>query len=268
MLAFDRMNAGWKDVCTTIHSAMPVGKASTEVIESVSSWHQFVRSLSLEMSVAVGRSVTVPLRREYVRDPAKRLADDCQALATGHSLEAEFEIPNAASRIKFVADFKRRTVSCSMRLHAPEDRVKAKSRINWLISQLKNFPDDNLLVKVIWPFRTPDTFGTLGDLKKNPDAARTDKTDQPPSAFEVIMTRDLMARFKGASTFVQDTQGFILEFYEKVGQHLREWVAPPPKISIAQPTKVLDGTVESQSDDNPGHQEPAIETPSPLAVNE
>jgi len=193
--------------------------------------------------------VTVPLRREFMQDPQKRLADDCQSLAVQNNLEAEFEIPNAASRIKFSADFKRRTVSCAMRLKAPEDRVRAKARINWMFNQLKHVPDDNLLIKVTWPFRTPDTFATLGVLKTNPDAALSDKTTAPPSAFDVIMTRDLMARFKGAQTFVQDTQGFILEFYEKVGQHLREWVAPPPKVSISDPSKVIDGTVETQPDD-------------------
>jgi len=249
IISFDRMTAEWKNVCGTIHSGMPVNKTGNDVIECVSSWHQFVRSLSLEMSVAVGHSVTVPLRREFMQDPQKRLTDDCQSLAVQNNLEAEFEIPNAASRIKFSADFKRRTVSCAMRLKAPEDRVRAKARINWMFNQLKHVPDDNLLIKVTWPFRTPDTFTTLGVLRTNPDAALSDKTTAPPSAFDVIMTRDLMARFKGAQTFVQDTQGFILEFYEKVGQHLREWVAPPPKVSISDPSKVIDGTVETQPDD-------------------
>jgi hypothetical protein len=271
IISFDRMNAEWKDVCTTIHNGMPVNKSSREVVESVSSWHQFVRSLSLEMSVAVGRTVTVPLRREYLQDPAKRLADDCDSLTSVHALDAEFEIPNAASKIKFAADFQRRTVSCSMRLKAPEDRIRPKARINWLLNQLKTVTDENLLVKVIWPFRTPDTFATLAVLKVNPDAALSDKTTQPPSAFEVVMTRDLMSRFKGAQTFVQDTQGFILDFYEKVGQHLREWVAPPPKITISEPGKVLDGTVETQPVE-PEEAPPVEVLPEtdtiPLAANE
>lgn len=242
IMAFDRMCPEWKDVCGTIQSGMPVSKGSPGVIECVSSWHQFVRSLSLEMSVALGHSVTVPLKREYLQEPQKRLSDDCQSLAVDHILEAEFDIPNAASRIKFCADFKRRTVRCTMRLKAPEDRVRARARINWLFNQIKNVPDDNLLVRVVWPFRTPDTFSTLGVLKTNLDAALTDKTTAPPTAFEIILTRDLMARFKGSQTFVQDTQGFVLEFYEKVGQHLREWVAPPPKVRTMSPEKVIDGT--------------------------
>lgn len=250
ILSFDRMNPEWKDVCGAIHSGMPVNKSGTDVLESVSSWHQFIRSLSLEMSVAVGQSVTVPLRREYLNDPQKRLTDDCQSLSASHILETEFEIPHAASRIRFALDFNRRTVSCSMKLKAPEDRVRAKARINWILSQLKNVPEDELIVKVIWPFRTPDTFGMLSALKVNPDVVLSDKTTSPPIAFEVIMSRDLAGRFKGSQTFVQDTQGLMLEFYEKVGQHLREWVAPPPKVSFSDPAKILEGTVETQPNDD------------------
>ena len=159
------MNAEWKDVCTTIQHGMPVNKTSKEVVESIGSWHQFVRSLSLEMSVAVGHSVTVPLRRDHSADPQKRLQDDCLVLATDHIIETEFDIPNASSRIHVCADIKRRTVSASMRLRAPEDKVRAKARINWIFSQLKNCTDDTLIVKVIWPSRVPDTFATLGKLR-------------------------------------------------------------------------------------------------------
>ena len=245
IISFDRMNAEWKDVCTAIQNGMTVNKTSKEATESVGSWHQFVRSLSLEMSVAVGRSVTVALRREYYSDPQKRLLDDCQKLSTQHTLESEFEVPDAASRIKFVADFKRRTISASMRLRAPEDRVRAKARVNWIFQQLKNCEDDTLLVKLILPSRIADTFITLGKLKSDVDSALADRTDVAPIAFEVIMTRDLASRYKGAQTFVQDSQATLLEFYNNIGQHLREWVASPPKLTITDPAKVIDGTIET-----------------------
>lgn len=264
--SFDRMNSEWKDVCTTIQHGMPVNKASNEVVESIGSWHQFVRGLSLEMSVAVGQSVTVPLRREHNADPQKRLLDDCQSLANDHIVETEFDIPNAASRIRLCADIKRRTVSASMRLRAPEDKVRAKARINWIFSQLKNCTDDSLIVKVVWPSRMPDTFATLGKLRENLEAAISDKTDAVPVAFEIIMTRDLAARFKGAQTFVEDTQVLLLQFYEKIGQHLREWVAQPPKLTISEPAKVIDGSINMSE---PAVIEQMPETsPPPLAVNE
>ncbi len=269
VLPFDRMNAEWKDICTVIQNGMPVNKGNAGVIESVRSWHQFICNLSLEMSIAVGHSVTVPMSREHINDPQKRLLDDCLALATNNKLEVEFEIPNAASRIKFSADFKCRTVSCSMRLKAPEDRKRASARIHWIFNQLKNIADDSLLVKAHWPSRTPDTFAPLGILKTNEDALLTDKTALPPLAFDIVLTHDLMARFKGAQTFVQDTQGLLLDFYDKVGQHLREWVAAPPKVAISEPVKVLDGTVDTQ----PASEAVAPELlpqdePLPLVANE
>lgn len=264
--SFDRMCGEWKDVCTTIQHGMPVIKTSKGVVESIGCWHQFVRSLSLEMSVAVGHSVTVPLRREHNFDPQKRLLDDALALANDHIVETEFDIPNAASRIRLCADIKRRTVSASMRLRAPEDKVRAKARINWIFSQLKNCSDDSLIIKVIWPSRMPDTFATLGKLRENLEAAISDKSDAAPIAFEVIMTHDLAGRFKGAQTFVEDTQVLLLQFYEKIGQHLREWVAQPPKLTISEPAKVIDGSINMTA---PAVAEQMPETsPSPLAANE
>jgi len=272
IVPFDRMNAEWKDICTAIQNGMTVNKSSKEVAESVGSWHQFVRGLSLEMSVAVGRSVVVPLRREYYNDPQKRLLDDCQQLATQNTLESEFEVPNAASRIKFTADFKRRTISASMRLKAPEDRVRAKARVNWMLQQLKNCPDDNLLVKIIWPSRITDTFITLAKLKTDMDAALIDRSDVAPVAFEVIMTRDLAGRYKGAQTFVQDGQATLLEFYNTIGQHLREWVAAPPKLTISDPSKVIDGTIETSVEHSISSEETLVSTEplgdAPLAANE
>lgn len=273
ILSFDRMNAEWKDVCTSIQNGAPVNKSSNEVTESVNCWHQFIRGLSLEMSVAVGRSVVVPLKREYANDPQKRLTDECLTLATDNSLEAEFDIPNAASRIKFCSDFKRRTVSASMRLKAPEDKVRAKARINWIFQQIKNCTDDNLLIRIVWPSRVPDTFVTLGKLKANIDAGLTDKTDLPPIAFEIILTRDLAGRFKGAQTFVQDGKAVLLDFYTIIGQHLREWVAAPPKLTISEPAKVIDGTIETPTEQPISEQAEVINqlpenAPAPLAVNE
>ena len=57
------------------------------------------------------------------------------------------------------------------------------------------------------------------------------------------MTQDLAARFKGTQTFVEDTQTVLLQFYDKIGQHLREWVAMPPKLAISEPSKVIDGSI-------------------------
>jgi hypothetical protein len=142
-----------------------------------------------------------------------------------------------------------------------------------MFQQLKNCPDDNLIIKTVWPSRIADTFVTLGKLKTTIDSALNDRTDVAPVAFEIILTRDLAARYKGAQTFVQDGQAVLLEFYTKIGQHLREWVASPPKLTISEPSKVIDGTIESQpeimaEEHAAVHADLPPSIPLPLAVNE
>ncbi len=58
--------------------------------------------------------------------------------------------------------------------------------------------------------------------------------------FEVMMVRDLAGKFGGRKTFIEILESIVPEFYEQVGQHLRSWVPPPPKLK-AKPTADTEG---------------------------
>ena len=122
---------------------------------------------------------------------------------------------------------------------------------------------DNLVSRTAPGARLPD--GVISRCHDNDEAGRckdwgSDSPDcvnprgidakpmiVPCASIKKGMTRDLMARFKGAATFVQDSQELLLEFYNKVGQNLHAWVASPPKLSISEPSKVMDGVVDAQT---------------------
>lgn len=228
--SFDRMNPEWKDLVSNVLSRAKLHKTSPEVENSVAAWHQEQRDLCLLMSRKLGRNVTLKLSRAHSANPAKRLKDDCEGLVTTRRLFCVIEVPDAAGPIEICADLSGRTISCIMRLPAPKDKKTAQSRINWIIRQLGKTDPDSIFVNAIWPGRARDTQSNLTDLRQNPQLLRAENLALIPQYFDVVMVRDLAGKFTGRRTFIEHLEKIVPSYYEQVGQHLRAWVPPPPKL--------------------------------------
>ena len=68
----------------------------------------------------------------------------------------------------------------------------------------------------------------------------SDITNVVPSKFEVFYMVDLAGRFAGNKVFIDELEAAVPRFYEQVGQRLRAWVAPPPKINRRDPVEVTE----------------------------
>ena len=117
-----------------------------------------------------------------------------------------------------------------MRLPAPKDKKTAQSRINWIIRQLGKTDPDSIFVNAIWPGRARDTQSNLTDLREKPQVLRAEHLALVPQYFDVVMVRDLAGKFTGRRTFIEHLENIVPSYYEQVGQHLRAWVPPPPKL--------------------------------------
>ena len=223
------MNPEWKGLVNAVKSGARLGKMSPDVQTTVASWHQEERDLCLILSRRLERLVTLKLPRAHSKDPAERLRSDCENLAKTTTLRCVLEVPDAAAPIHVCADTGRRTLSCSMRLAAPEDKVQARARINWLLRQLARTDSEEVYVKVAWPKRAADTQAALADVREDLAVLIRGKAPLVPQHFEVIMVLDLAGKFAGSRTFIDALDAFVPLYYENVGQHLRAWVPPPPK---------------------------------------
>lgn len=227
---FDRMNRDWKDLVLKIQAATPLKKTNPEVAGAVGAWHQETRDLALLMSRKLNRHVSLKVSRAHDDDPIARHKDDCEKLIRDKCLEAIFDVPDAAAPISVCADLSRRTLTCSMRLAAPKNKKGAKSRINWLVRQLSKTEADGLFVKAVWPGPRNNTQARLADVRNDPGVLISEKGKKVPGSLEVIMVRDLAGKFSKSRRFVQRLETAVPEFYEQVGEHLRAWVPPPPKM--------------------------------------
>ncbi len=236
--SFDRMNSEWKDLVTKVQSGAALSKTSTEVENSVAAWHQEQRDICLLMSRKLGRQVTLSLPRTHSNDQARRLKDDCEAFVDSHNLSCTLSVPDAAAPLTIGADVGRRTVTCAMRIDAPRDKKRTRSRINWVVRQLSKTEPSDIFVKALWPGRARDTQAKLEELRENPDLLDSDNSSRTPWGFEVIMVRDLAGKFSGSRTFIEHLETAVPEYYENVGQHLRAWVAQPPKMVEKHPEAI------------------------------
>ncbi|WP_019568015.1 hypothetical protein [Thioalkalivibrio sp. ALMg13-2] len=246
---FDSMNREWKDVVSKVKSGATLNKNSEEVENTVSSWHQEQRDLSLVMSRKLSRSVRLRLSRSHRTDPKKRLKDDSEILASKHVLECELEIPNAAAELHVTADLAKRVIVCCMKLAAPQDKKRASARVNWLRRQLAGIDTIGLFVKATRPGRAEATQAALADVLEDPDALESDNTDVVPTGFEVFYMSDLAARFSGNNVFIEELERAVPHFYEQAGQRLRAWVPPPPTIRRGDPAAPASEDGSSDTDD-------------------
>ena len=225
-----KMHRSWKDACLEIHQGGVLKKNSEVVENTVSDWHQLLRHLSLNLSMRIGELVKLSLSRARTKNAELNFQEDCTKLIKENCLSAEFDIPNAASRLYFSADFMRRTINISMTLEAPKDKSRATASFTWLTRQLRGLNLNNITIRAHWPKRMPMTTASLDAVSENPKILLPDGSNTLPTYLEVVRIVDTAGRFRSPKSFVEDASKEFLSFYDQVGQHLSKWIAKAPQV--------------------------------------
>lgn len=255
---FTRMNEEWRDLVSGIRKGQQFRRDAPEIERTAASWHQAERSLCLMMSRRMSMSkkgnISLRISREHKANPAHRLRDACNTLATSKKLCSAFGVPNAAGDLEVTADLQCRTISCSMKLKAPLDRKRAGARINWLLRQLLQAQKeetgeeetgeaknagfyDEVLIRAFWPGRTASTQAPLARVREDAECLCPENRGAAPGSFEVVVIREGAARFSGQRTFMEDLEQLVPDFHNRVGRHLRPWTPPPPAIAERDPIR-------------------------------
>ena len=244
---FDQMNKAWRPLVMGIRHGERFQKSSTEIENAVASWHQEERDVSLILTRRIGERVDIRLPRKHRVDTALRVKEACELLVESNELFSHFSIPNAASDLEVFVNLQRRTISCSMKLKAPGDRKRSRSRINWLLRQLNNVEGEDVFIRAFWGGRGQPTQAALSDAQSDTQYLEIERPGAVPTAFEIVIVTDLAGRFSGRSTFIEDLEKAIPEFYDRIGQKLRPWIPPPPSIEKRDPVHTK--TVSSDNAD-------------------
>ena len=229
--SFDRMPEAWTGIVQKVADGASLQTKSEEVQDIVAAWHQEVRDISLLLTRQVNVKVEVRLSRSHVLDPAARAKEDARELAEKQTLSAGLRIQDAAALIELVVDIGKRTISASMTLEAPGNRKTTPARLNWLLRQLQKTSETDIHIRLNWPGRRPRTQHTLKELRENSAMASAGSQDLPVARFEVCMIRQLGRRFSQRKSFIEELEQMVSRFYETVGQRLRAYQPPAPKVS-------------------------------------
>ena len=251
---FDEMNQEWRALVHGVRDDQKFRKSSPEIENAVASWHQEERDVCLMLSRHIGERVDVRIPRKHQADSDLRHRDICASLIESQKLRSSFIIPNAANDLEVAADLQRRTISCSMNLDAPKDRKRTTARINWLLRQLRNVEESGVTVRALWSGREAQTQTALSEIKVDSKCLESERADAVLKSFEIVIINDLAGRFSGRRTFIEDLERLIPEFYDRIGQHLRPWIPPPPPIEKRSPIKgsdVIEGDKGDSASDTP-----------------
>lgn len=227
---FDQMPAAWTELCANVHAGGSVNANPAVVREVVGGWHQAVEQLTSQLSRQIDASVEIELTRQQASDPTLRLKETVADLAKVGCLQATLLAPDVAAPIVVLADIPKKSITVKMRLKAPTDRKTTTAKVNWLVRQLAKTDPTNLHVRLLWPGRAGPTQHRLADLLQSPEIAAAGREGSNLLSMEVLLVKDIGARFAQRKNFVAELLKAVPEFYDKAAENLRAWQARPPKL--------------------------------------
>jgi hypothetical protein len=191
-------------------------------------WEEFIQYLCLGLSQDLGRSVISP--RPRGQTAATRLDESVKQLAADGVLTGMLRVPDAIGDIRIRADLRARMTLTAATIDAPREG-RAKPRINWLLRQLADAPDD-LRVEAAFPNARETTSALLSDAREQPDKLLypPDRRREPRS-FTITLSRPMgQKRGRAEGSFVRETRAQTFDFYRDILQSLKAWQARPPKL--------------------------------------
>jgi hypothetical protein len=202
--------------------------ADTGVRDVAGRWEQFVQYLALGLCQTLGRNVE-PVWPKKV-DAAGRLDLSVRSLVEDGRLEATIRVPDAAAPLDLSADLRARLLTTSIELSAPREG-RAKTRINWIIRQLKDAPD-NLRIDVRYPNVKETVAASLKEARDKPDKLLfAADPHREPRFFRLSLARDLGSkRGKLAGSFVAESKRQTIDFYRTIVQGLKAWSPSAPRL--------------------------------------
>lgn len=248
---FDRMPPCWSELVQTVAAGGAIPVRADTTAQTVGAWHQELRDLSLILSRQLGIQCSVKLSKQHAADPVKRLKDGCAELSAERVLRAKLDIPDAASELDVVADLSMRTIFTSMRLRAPDDRQSAKARVNWLLRQLKKAERaEDVSVRLVRRGSGADPQVPLQALLADVDRAMHEHKDIAITSFDIVLANRLGARFGQVGNFIKDLESTVPGFYHEVGQHLRAYQPPAPRMreDKSNPESVSRDAIQRESE--------------------
>jgi hypothetical protein len=225
---FEDMGSAWVPGREAV-TAGTARAADAKVAEVAGSWEKLMQFASMQLGRKLGREVLTTLSRRERDDPAIRIQQQSCSLAESGLLTGSLRIPDTAGSLDIAADLRAGRVSCTIAVDAPREG-KPLTRVNWLLRQLKDAPDDVRIDVFVVRSRGTSRSELLGKVRTDPSLL-VDDAKREIRSFTLTRSRPAGAkRGQGKGSFVGSTVELVDSFYEDVVQRLKPWAPTPPRV--------------------------------------
>ncbi len=226
---FDDMGPSWVQVRdSAVASTLRANDQATQDV--VDRFSQLTRYVAMNLSSQLGVQVRRILSKQDRNNPTAFIQNGSEELASTGRLKGSISVPNAASPIDITADLRSGRISCSVTLAAPTES-KPKTRVSWLLRQLKDTPTDLVLTANGPRVRDVGPALRLDKATDNPDQLLPDSKFDVRSFTLTLSSVAGSKRGQGKGSFVGSVVELVSRFYEIVVQDLKPWSPPPPKVT-------------------------------------
>lgn len=227
---FDRMPPEWSELNKLVSAGGTITAKNPLADASVRAWQQEMRDLSLLLTRETRENVTERLPKKWRSNPDERYKAEIKRLCDKNELYGELSILGAAAPLEINAVMQRRVVEVGMTLNAPDDKKSNTARLNWLLRQLKNVSSDEVYVTFFWPGSSQPTTHSLAALQEDANLVEDGKQHLQTYSFRVFISRSLGGKFAQQQNFITELEQVVPDFYASIGQNLKAWQKPAPKI--------------------------------------
>lgn len=223
---FDDMGPSWPHVRDAARQ-QTLRATDNETVDVVARFDQLLAFAGMELSRRLGANVQQQLSRKERNDHPGRIQSQAKDLVSTGQLLGSLIVPNAAAPLDIVVDLRANRIDCGATVDAPSDS-RTSTRINWLLRQLKDSPDQSLVTARGARARDTGPCQLLANVREEP-LSLVDSPKFDIRSFMVAISREAgTKRGQGRGSFVQSLTDLVDEFYAEVLQHLKSWAPPPP----------------------------------------
>ena len=141
VLGFTQMKSGWTDVSQKINAGASLKMNDKDVDETVSSWLEEERDMSLILSRNLGLFVKSG-NKKYKESLLERIKKEKKSLVQNKYVESNLQIDGAVSDMTIRPNFGRKNIELSVNVSVPEDR-KLRPQLTWMRNQINSCKKKN-----------------------------------------------------------------------------------------------------------------------------
>ncbi|WHT21076.1 hypothetical protein N8J89_08420 [Crossiella sp. CA-258035] len=266
-MAFEDMGPSWVPLREAV-SAGTLRATDAAAAEVALRFDALLRFAGLQLGRRLGAEVVPALSRRELAEPQLRVQGQVAQLVNGGTFSGGIRIPDTVGTLRVTADLRANQVCCQVEVDAPREGRPA-TRVNWLVRQLKDAPEQVRLESFALHARGAGAAELLRAVRLDPAVLIEDPKKEIRS-FRVARTFPLGGkRGTGRGSFIDSVLEAINRFYEDVLQNLKPWAAQPPRMrpdsAFTPPEQVPVALVSTAPSSQDGAEEPPS-TGVPLPV--